>query len=272
MSEKQSVTKTRNKLLQKKYSEKTITTYLFYLQKYFEFLKNKKIKDNPKSVQKFLDQKKKEKLSTQSLNLILNILNFFYTNVQTNVDKLVIKHYKTKDKRPQTLNELQIKKLLANTNNTKHYLIFALAYGSGLKISELVSLRVKDLDFENNLIKICNKQGKQLRTSILPTILKDKLQQYIKTKKTNFPLFSNTKSTQLSTRTLQQAFIRALNRSKIKKQASFQSLRHSFATQVLESGVDKQSLQKVLGLKNIRSIDKYKKNIKIEKIRIKSPL
>ena len=87
MIEKQLITKTKNKLLQKKYSGKTITTYLFYLKKYFEFLKTKKLKDNPKSVQIFLNQKKKEKLSTQSLNLILNILIFRKILKQANYPK-----------------------------------------------------------------------------------------------------------------------------------------------------------------------------------------
>ena len=77
---------------------------------------------------------------------------------------------------------------------------------------------------------------------------------------------------QLSERSLQIAFTRALIRAKIKKQTSFQVLRHSFTTHLLESGINIESLQQVLGHKNIRSTQKYQKNIIISVSQIKSPL
>jgi site-specific recombinase XerD len=272
MTEKHLIKKTKEKLQQKKCSKNTITTYLFYLQKYLDFLQTKKIKDDLKSVKKFLDQQTKEKKSTQTYNLILNILKFFYANVQANVDKLEIKNKRQKNKQITTLTNKQINQILENTKNEKHYLIFALSYGSGLRLNELITLRIKDLDFDKDIIKICNKQGRELRKTILPTILKNKLHKYQNNKKPLEPLFTNNKNTRLSERTIQQALKRALVRAKIKKNVSFQALRNSFAIHLLESGIGIKSLQETVGHKNIRSTKNYQKNVRDSVTKIKSPL
>ena len=262
--------KTKQKIALKKYSEKTADTYLFYLQKFLEFLENKKLEADKDSAQKFLQQQ--NKLRPQTFNLILNTLHFFFANVQTNVDKLQIKYRKRSPQKIQTLSHLQIEKLLNLTRNQKHYLIFALSFGSGLKLNELTNLKIKDLDFEKNTLNIFSKSSRGVRETILPIILKNKLQDYISDKKMSNFLFTNTIGEQLSDRSLQQAFKLALKRAKINKNVSFQVLRHSFATHLLESGQSIKSLQQVLGHKNIRSTQKYQKNIRISVSQIKSPL
>ena len=110
MTTKNILKKIKQKMLGKKYSEKTITTYSFYIKKYLDFLKTKKLTDGTKSVEKFLNLQKEKNISNQTYNLILNALNFFYTNVHTIVDKLEIKYRKKTKQRLQTLTNQQIKK------------------------------------------------------------------------------------------------------------------------------------------------------------------
>ena len=263
---------TQQILLEKKYSAKTITTYLFYLKKYLDFLENKKLIDETKSVEKFLNYQKENNNSNQTFNLILNILNFFYTNVHTIVDKLDIKYKKVTKQKIQTLTKQQIIKILDSTKNEKHFLIFALSYGSGLRLNEITTLKIKNIDLKKNIIKICNKQGREVRKTILPENLKEKIEKFIINKKQTQLFFLNKAGKQLSERSLQIAFTRALIRAKIKKQTSFQVLRHSFTTHLLESGINIESLQQMLGHKNIRTTKKYKKNTHYNLTEIKSPL
>ena len=272
MTTKNILKKIKQKMLGKKYSEKTITTYSFYIKKYLDFLKTKKLTDGTKSVEKFLNLQKEKNISNQTYNLILNALNFFYTNVHTIVDKLEIKYRKKTKQRLQTLTNQQIKKILDNTKNTKHYLIFALSYGAGLRLNEITKLRAKDLDFKNNVIKICNKQSRQVRTTVLPESIKNKLEEYVFDKRVSNLVFINSYEKKMSERSLQQAFTLARMRAKINKKSSFQSLRHSFATHLLESGLSTKSLQQVLGHKNIQSTQIYQKNISTKIVNIKSPL
>ncbi|MFA7245109.1 MAG: site-specific integrase [Candidatus Magasanikbacteria bacterium] len=268
ISEKNILSKIKTDLLQKNYKPTTIKSYLFYLEKYLFFLNKKKISDENTSIKLFL--KTQQKKSNQTKNLILNILSFYYKNFKKQTVSIIF--FKTNTNKINTLNKKQFEKIIENTKNQKHCLIFLLSYGSGLKISEIIDIKVKNLQFENNIITLNNKSTKENRETILPQTIKNELKRFVAFKKMNDFVFINPQNKQLSIRSVEKAFTEALKRAKITKKITFQSLRHSFSKEMLERGIDEKQLQKILGHKNIRTTKKYKTSKPVQTLNIFSHL
>ena len=161
---------------------------------------------------------------------------------------------------------------LESTQNTKHKLLLSLSYGAGLRVSEVIVLKVKDIDFDEMTIHIKNAKGQKDRISVLPEKLIDNLKVLLSEKTSNDFVFASERGGKLTTRTAQKVFERSLKKAEIKKDATFHSLRHSFATHLLENGVDVRYVQELLGHQNIRTTQIYTHvtNPKIKNIR--SPL
>lgn len=128
-------------------------------------------------------------------------------------------------------------------------------YGLGLRVSEIVNLKVSDIDFDRNTVLISGKRNKQ-RQVMLPVSLKSDLQKYIELEKLIKYVFSGRKG-KYSVKSVQKVFGRAIKKAKITKPATCHSLRHSFATHLLESGVDIRIIQKLLGHKRITATQIY---------------
>lgn len=272
MQPTQLLRKTKQKMLKKKYSQNTITTYLFYLKKYLDYLTAKKLKLEVVTIADFLKLQRQNKVSPQTYNLILNILKFFYTEVEKQTVQINTSYQKLSTKKLLTLTTKQVRKILSCTHYRKHLLLFSLAYGSGLRLSEVKNLRVKDINLDILTIKVHNKQGKVLRETILSNSLKDGLKLFTDNKKTTSLLFTNHQGSVLSDRAIQSAFRRALIKAKINKKVTFQSLRHSFTTQLLENGISTHTVQLLLGHKDIRTTKLYQKNQNMDIKNITSPL
>ena len=132
-----------------------------------------------------------------------------------------------------------------------------MAYGAGLRISEVVNLKIKDVNLEELTIHLKNAKGKKDRITIFPGKIKIDLQNLIAGKNPNDYLFESERGYKLTERTAQKVFENALRQSGIKKEATFHSLRHSFATHLLENGVDVRYVQELLGHQNIRTTRIY---------------
>ena len=150
-------------------------------------------------------------------------------------------------------------------------MIISLTYGAGLRISEIINLKVKDINLEELTIHIKQAKGKQDRITIFPEILKKDIGILIALKDMNNYIFESNRGGKLSMGSLQQIFKKALKLSKIKKQATFHSLRHSFATHLLENGTDVRYVQELLGHQNIRTTQIYTKVTNPSLKNIKSP-
>jgi len=148
----------------------------------------------------------------------------------------------------------------------------ALAYGAGLRVSEVINLAVKDVDVKELTVIITEGKGGKERISILPEKLKDDLINIMTGKTGNQYLFESERGGKLSSRTAQTVFARSLKLAGIKKQATFHSLRHSFATHLLENGVDVRYIQKLLGHASITTTALYTKVTNPQLLNIVSPL
>ena len=162
--------------------------------------------------------------------------------------------------------------MIALLTNPKHKFILSLAYAAGLRVSETINLKVKDIDLEELTIHVKNGKGRKDRITIFPEKLKSDFHNLIAWKNANDFVFESNRGRKLTATTLQKVFKKALQKAGIKKDASFHSLRHSFATHLLENGIDVRYVQVLLGHQNIRTTQIYTKVTNPTLKNIKSPL
>ena len=172
---------------------------------------------------------------------------------------------------PVVLSRKEIEGIISKIYNQKHKFVIILGYAAGLRISEVVNLRVKDIDLEELTIHIKNAKGKKDRITIFPKKLISGLRELIFDKKRNDFVFESTRGGKLTTSSLQKILKNALRKSGIKKDATFHSLRHSFATHLLENGTDVRYVQELLGHQNIRTTQLYTQVTNPNLKNIKSP-
>lgn len=253
------------------YSLQTIRSYIRSMKHFAMFYPNY-LEYDSENIKKFLSFKKSKNLSAESLNSYLCAIKFFYRNVLSIKVKIRLKYARRQKKLPIVLSKSEIELIFDQVQNTKHLLLLKLAYGSGLRVSEVVSLKVSSLDFFNNVLRVKKGKGNKDRLTILPLVLKDELQKYIYFKDLDDFLFTGYTDKKLSWRTAQIVFNKALIKSGIKKEASFHSLRHSFATHLLESGVNLRLIQEMLGHSNISTTMRYTHVTSLAISKISSPL
>lgn len=264
--------KTKVELQLRNYSSKTVKSYLRYIKEYLIFVKKQKYDSKNEAARDFLLTKQEKKQSPQTINLALNSIKFLYREILKSPKKIDLKFAKRSKKLPVVLSRSEIKRILKATTNAKHKLILALSYGAGFRVSEIIILKVKDINLDELTIHIKQAKGKRDRITIFPKKLKNDIQNLIAGKDKNDLVFDNIRGGKLTTRTAQKVFAIALKKAGIKKDATFHSLRHSFATHLLENGVDIRYVQELLGHQNIRTTQRYTQVTNPKLKNIKSPL
>lgn len=253
-------------------SLKTRKNYLYYLQRYFDFKHNDFDIMETENIKNFLEYSEKKGVSAQVRNLSLNAIKFYYYSVIGTKFKINIKSAKKQTKLPIVLSRDEINLVLKCVTNLKHKLLLSLAYGAGLRVSEIVNLKVADVDLNELTVHIKLVKGQKDRISVLPDKMVDKIKNLIAGKENNDYVFASERGGKLTVRTAQIVFENALKKSGIKKPATFHSLRHSFATHLLENGVDVRYVQELLGHRNIRTTQIYTHVTNPMIKNIKSPL
>ncbi|MFP4492150.1 MAG: tyrosine-type recombinase/integrase [Spirochaetaceae bacterium] len=161
-------------------------------------------------------------------------------------------------KYPDILSKEEVFELLGALSNIKHRFLLSLAYSGGLRVSEVVRLKVADLDFDRGLLHIRSAKGNKDRYTILPRSIQGLYTQYRNNFMVHSWLFPGQElSKHLSVRSAQAIFDRALSQTTISKLLSFHSLRHAFATHLLENGTDLRYIQELLGHKSSRTTEVY---------------
>lgn len=264
--------KTRIELRLRNYSPRTIDSYLGCLRDYFIFLRVDFEVLSIDKIRQFLLSKQDKHFSPQTINLYLHAIKFFYHDVLKNNQKVDLKFAKRNNQLPEVLSKEEIKNILSQVTNKKHLLLLSLAYGAGLRVSEVVDLKIKDVLLDELILKVRQGKGKKDRITVIPENIKNDL--YFLTGERNGEdyLFESNRGGKLTVRTAQAIFEEALKKSGIKKPASFHSLRHSFATHLLENGVDVRYVQELLGHANIRTTQIYTHVTNPSIKNIKSPL
>lgn len=254
------------------YSPRTIKSYTSSLRLYFEY-KQKNLKQlDTRGIEDFILHRQDQGLSVSTLRLNGEAIKFYYEVVLGCKQEIHLPPLKGETRLPTVLSRAEIKRLGQAISNPQHKLMVALAYGAGLRVSEVVNVRVRDLDFARGLMHLSQAKGRKDRITLLPEKLIPTLQKQVRKKQSTDVVFSNSRGMKYSTRTLQKIVEQAAAKAILSKAVHFHSLRHSFATHLLENGTDIRYVQKLLGHQNIRTTEGYTRVTNPALQRIKSPL
>ena len=257
MNKVELLSEAKNELRLRNYSPKTIKNYLSCIKKYLDYIGQDPLKDPENQIRTFLLKKLDAGQSSQTINLHLSAIKFLYHQTLNFKLRINIRFGKRAKKLPIVLSHTEIEKIIQSTENAKYRLMISLGYACGLRVSEVVALKVSDLDIDELVINIKNAKGNKDRISVLPEKLQDDLRNIIAGKHAADFVFDSNRGGKLTTTSLQKMFHKSLAKTNIQKQATFHSLRHSFATHLLENGTDVRYVQELLGHQNIRTTQCY---------------
>jgi len=272
MTPKEFLEKTEIELKISKNSEYTLRNYIAYNQKLFNFIKKQPQEITEDDVKKYIAEKL-ENNSSSSVILFLSALKYAYSNILKNDITKNIKRPKREKRLPTVLTKEEIKKLFEVLDSKKSKLMVSLMYACGMRVSELTNLKIQDLDFEERIGYMRQAKGKKDRIFNMPDFLfRDLKRQTDKQKfKGQEYLFTGPKG-KLSSRNMQKIVSRAANRAGIKKDVHCHTLRHSFATHLLENDVDIRKIQELLGHADLSTTQIYTHISTEELKKIKSPI
>ncbi|MFH1790196.1 MAG: site-specific tyrosine recombinase/integron integrase [bacterium] len=253
------------------YSRKTVKSYIFYNRQLLSHSKKSAKAINTEDIKQYLGRLSKEK-SPSTVSVALNAIQFYYKNILKRSFFLHIRHPKKKSKLPTVLSTGEVKKILSVVRNPKHSCIISLLYGTGIRVSELVKIKIKDIDFDRNILHIRQGKGNKDRLAILPAKLLEILKTQARVKSANDYLFTNGRGYCLTTRTIAKVVKNLAVSAGISKNVSPHSFRHSFATHLLESGTDIRHIQELLGHAKLETTQGYTKVATNNIQKIKSPL
>jgi integrase/recombinase XerD len=271
-----------NNLELKRYSWKTIKLYKSALQQTAIHFENSSglalhLVKNQDLYNFFIHLTKNRKLSVSSIRIYRFALEMYFNQIlNLRYDFSFMKGIKKRKSLPKTLTKNEIKTIIRSIINLKHRLMISLLYSAGLRISELVSLKVRDVNLDNLTIHIKEAKGKKDRITIFSESLKEQLSEFLNNKNGYEYVFTSNfnkeKNQPLTVRTIQSVFKAALNRSGVKKDVSCHDLRHSFATHLLENGIDVRYIKELLGHKSLTTTSIYTHCTNPAMRNIKSPL
>ncbi|KKT69548.1 MAG: putative integrase [Candidatus Uhrbacteria bacterium GW2011_GWF2_44_350] len=253
------------------YSPATRKSYLSCLKAYFATT-NEPEKCQPEKIKAFLLEKIEQNNSASTIHSFMQAIKFYYNQLQKTNFPLVLPKVKKPKKLPVVLSREEIQRLLENIANLKHKTLIALAYGAGLRVSEAVKLKIRDLDLAGNLIQVKEAKGQKDRITVFSEKLHDDVVTLIAGRAGEDFVFASERGGRLSTRSAEKIFERAVAKAGVIKKATFHSLRHSFATHLLENGVDVRYVQELLGHQNIRTTQIYTHLTNLALKNIRSPL
>jgi len=261
--------KLRTELKLRGFSDRTIKTYMFHNKKFLDYI-HKDINQVTQDDIKMYLAEMMSKNAASSVSLVKASLKFMYDTI---LEKGIVnfKTPKIPKKVPVVLTKDEVKKLIAVTKCFKHRLLIEFMYSSGLRLSEIVNLRINDLDLNENIGWVRQGKGGKDRLIILSKNLVEDIKKYIKNNPNITYLFQGKKD-KISPRATQKIVAEAAKKAGINKKVSPHTLRHCFATHLLEAGVDIRKIQELLGHSNLQTTQIYTKVSTEELKKVKSPL
>ena len=255
------------------YSPRSIVTYLHMLNAVEEYHNTSIDEISTDQIKDFLQHAiETKKVSVSYINQTISAVKILQHDViGRDWDPIKIRLPRRDIKLPVVLSKEEVKSLIETTRNLKHRAILAVIYSAGLRISELSILRPSDIDSDRKQIRVLGK-GNKYRYTLLSENTLDMLRVYWRAYRPERYLFEGeVKGKPISHPTIQVVFRNAIKRTGIKKEATVHSLRHSFATHLLESGTNLKIIQMLLGHSSLRTTSIYLHVTKFDPASIKSP-
>ena len=262
------------KLEVKKYALNTVRIYVSFFEKFINHYNNiELIALGENDVRLYLQKLVQEGKSNSYLNQAVNAIKFYYEVVMGMPNRFYdIERPRKEYKLPKVLSVEKISKLLKTIKNIKHHCIVGTLYSSGLRVGELINLKISDIDSDRMLIRVTQAKGNQDRYTLLSESLIKDLRRYYTEYRPKEYLFEGQKGGKYTRTSVQAIISKAAKSAKITQNVSPHVLRHSFGTHLLENGADLRYIQTLMGHKNSSTTELYT-HVAINKlISIKSPL
>jgi len=257
-----------------RYSPNTIKSYLSHLRLFFSRCKNFTAEEiDTDKIRKYIIWKaERGSLGTATQHQLLNALKFWFERIEGNPKNFIDLRPRKEKKLPHVLSIQEIERLMAAVDNLKHQSILLMIYGSGLRLSELCNLRIADVHSDRMEVFVHDSKGKRDRFVTLSKRALESLRGYYKVYRPSFWLFEGQSGGRYSTSSVQKIFKRAKESSKINPYATVHTLRHSYATHLLEQGVSLRHIQLLLGHSSSKTTEIYTHVSTLERRSILSPL
>lgn len=234
------------------FSRKTVKSYLFHVSRFLSFVRI----DAPEDEIKKYFAELSERMGPRTINQRISAVKFFYRNV---VGREIRVNFMKRPKTiPEVLTKCEVQKMISAIINTKHRLLIETVYGCGLRVSEAANLKKFDLRFEEGILFVRQGKGNKDRMVSLPLTLSKRLESYILLRNDENPyVFDSARGGHLTTMSIQKIVNSAAETAGISKNVHPHILRHSYATHLLENGIDIRIIQRLLGHSNVRTTELY---------------
>jgi len=271
---KDEVIRLEERLRLQRYSYNTVKAYKFFFIQFLAFHPDSDPKDLRKEdIMRFLlESSEKKNWSDSTQNQAVNAIKFYYEKVLGQERTFYELRPRKSWSLPAVFSEKEVQQLLTVVENLKHRTILMLIYGAGLRIGESIRLRKEDIDCHRNTIFIKAGKGKKDRYSVLSEKMKTVLTQYLEKYQPDYWLFEGQTGWQYSTRSMQNIFRRAVKKSGVNPFSTVHTLRHSFATHLLERGMGLRYIQELLGHNSSKTTEIYTHITPNSKAKFCSPL
>ncbi len=248
----QNIQKFELELKSRGYSKKTVKSYLFQVSC---FLENLRPNPTQEEIQKYFVNMA-DKKDPRTVNLRISAVKFFFRTVLDR--ELQLNFMKRPKKIPEVLTKEETIVILNQITNPKHRLLIETIYGCGLRVSEATMLKKQDLRFDENILMIRQSKGRKDRFVMLPTSISSRMKSYICARADNNPyVFDSSRGGHLTVKSVQKIVKNATKKAGITKNVHVHTLRHSYATHLLENGTDLRIIQQLLGHSNIKTTEIY---------------
>jgi integrase/recombinase XerD len=262
-------------LVQRRFSDRTIRAYHHALKSLFKYFDGK----HPYFITEF-DIKdyltylvEIKNVSDSAQKIVINSAKLYFKIVQgKELGDIILVNPKGSWKLPTFLSKEEIKSVINNTNNLKHKSIISITYACGLRISETINLKLNDIDSKNMIVWVREGKGRKDRIIPMPQNVLQLLREYWKQYKPKEWLFEGPEGGQYSRGSIQKVFKNACKASKINRDATFHSLRHSFATHLIEQGTNLRYVQQLLGHRSIKTTEIYTHVTDVRLTQINNPI
>lgn len=269
---KDPIVKLKQEMKLRNFSQKTITSYLYYTNNILKYANKGPKMIRSEDVREYLVYLAKNR-SASTLNIVYSALKFYFEKILRRKFFVSIPRAKQDKKLPVVLSRDEVGRMIEVINNPKHKFLIQLLYSSGMRISEVVKLKMSDIDFDRSLILIRGAKGRKDRYTLLAKSLVGGLEAQRRVKDKDDYLFTSRDGRSCwSTMSAEKVIKEAANKASIGKNVSAHTLRHSFATHLLEQGTDIRYIQELLGHSRLETTQIYTKVAQNILVGIKNPL
>lgn len=264
--------KLRQEMRLRGFSQKTIKSYLLYIEACLRFVRKSPRDVDGADVRRYIDYLASAGKSASTLNSAYSALQFYFGKILHRKFFMSIPRAKKPHTLPVVLSKGEVQRMIDGIKNPKHQCMIQMLYGTGMRVGELVRLRMRDIDFERNCIRVVQGKGAKDRVAILPKSIRELLERQRSMKQPTDFLFTSYDGGRLTEAAVQKVVRCAAQLAKIAKEVTPHTLRHSFATHLLEAGTDIRYIQELLGHAKLSTTQIYTKVSSQSLGMIQSPL